>query len=407
LFEPWETEYVPQFYNDKARYSEADPLTVEYEKTIKGINAALAVGGTISGKVTDAKTKAALAEIEVCALSPSEEIYERCEVTEAGGEYSIRGLAPGSYKVVFAPIADSYVEQFYDEKSSYEEAKLVVVMAEQTTVNIDAALHMAPPVDIFPPTVTGVAQPGNTLTEHHGAWAYGPTGYEYQWLRCNSAGEACEAIAGASSATYVVGGADGGHTIRVREIAVNATGAGLPATSNATALVPTGSTGTPPGGGGAGGGGSSTTGGTSTVSTGGGSSATTGVLGSKETAVTTAQLQAALLAALVPSGKSGKLASIRKHGGYQTSFDALLAGTVTISWYEVPKGAHLAKAKPVLVATVRASIAAPGVVKLTLKLASKGARLLEHSHQLKLTAQGIFTPAGAAAVKATKPFTLR
>ena len=44
------------------------------------------------------------------------------------------------------------------------------------------------PVDSTVPTVTGTAQQGQTLTEHHGEWSNSPTGYVYQWLRCNSSG---------------------------------------------------------------------------------------------------------------------------------------------------------------------------------------------------------------------------
>ena len=44
------------------------------------------------------------------------------------------------------------------------------------------------PVDSTLPTVTGTAQQGQTLTEHHGEWSNSPTGYVYQWLRCNSSG---------------------------------------------------------------------------------------------------------------------------------------------------------------------------------------------------------------------------
>ena len=60
---------------------------------------------------------------------------------------------------------------------------------------------------------------------------------QYRWTRCDGAGEHCEAITGATSKNYAPTGADVGKRLRVEEIARNATGAGSPATSAATAQV--------------------------------------------------------------------------------------------------------------------------------------------------------------------------
>src|SRR5436190_18674750 len=46
-----------------------------------------------------------------------------------------------------------------------------------------------PPVNVSPPSISGTAQQGQTLTEAHGSWTNGPTSYSYQWLQCNSLGE--------------------------------------------------------------------------------------------------------------------------------------------------------------------------------------------------------------------------
>ncbi len=93
------------------------------------------------------------------------------------------------------------------------------------------------PVDSTPPTVTGTAQQGQLLTEHHGEWTNTPTGYAYQWLRCNSSGSSCVAIGGATNQTYSPVAEDVGHRLRVAEIAGNAGGPGNAAESEATAVV--------------------------------------------------------------------------------------------------------------------------------------------------------------------------
>jgi hypothetical protein len=89
------------------------------------------------------------------------------------------------------------------------------------------------------PTISGEAQQGQTLTEKHGTWTNGPTSYEYQWKDCDSSGNNCTPIAGATGQTYTLTTADVGHTVRVAESATNAGGTGGPATSNATAVVQT------------------------------------------------------------------------------------------------------------------------------------------------------------------------
>ena len=80
------------------------------------------------------------------------------------------------------------------------------------------------PTNVSPPTITGTAQQGKTLTEHHGEWLNFPTGYTYQWLRCNSTGGSCASIKGATGEAYVPVAEDVGHELRVDETAFNPQG---------------------------------------------------------------------------------------------------------------------------------------------------------------------------------------
>ena len=105
----------------------------------------------------------------------------------------------------------------------------------EITITVPAA--PPPPVATSPPTISGAATEAQTLTESHGSWSNGPTGYSYQWERCNSSGSNCQAIVGATGQAYKLGAADVGHTMTVQEAASNVSGAGSPATSSATAVV--------------------------------------------------------------------------------------------------------------------------------------------------------------------------
>lgn len=73
------------------------------------------------------------------------------------------------------------------------------------------------PANEAPPTVSGSARQGQTLTATSGSWSGGTIGY--QWLRCDTTGAHCASIGGASGSTYGVGSGDVGSTIRVETTA--------------------------------------------------------------------------------------------------------------------------------------------------------------------------------------------
>lgn len=96
--------------------------------------------------------------------------------------------------------------------------------------------------------------------------------------------------------------------------------------------------------------------------------------------ITPAQLKAALARQLVPFGNGAKVGALLKSGGYAAVFQALEAGTVTVSWYQVPSGAKLAKKikpKPILVATGKLTFSSAGTGQLRIRLTAQGKSLLK------------------------------
>ncbi|HLH14728.1 MAG TPA: hypothetical protein VKV16_08045, partial [Solirubrobacteraceae bacterium] len=82
-----------------------------------------------------------------------------------------------------------------------------------------------PPSDATPPSISGVAQEGQTLTAGEGTWdGTPPLTYSYQWQQCDSTGASCVAIEGATEATLTLAAAQVGHTIRVEVTATNSVG---------------------------------------------------------------------------------------------------------------------------------------------------------------------------------------
>jgi IPT/TIG domain len=94
------------------------------------------------------------------------------------------------------------------------------------------------PASTSRPTISGVAEQGQTLTETRGGWSNSPTSIGEQWEACNPLGSGCSAIPGAIADTLLLTAAQAGSTIRVQETAANAAGRGAPAASTQTEAVP-------------------------------------------------------------------------------------------------------------------------------------------------------------------------
>ena len=233
------TYYLPQYWEGKGSREEATPVPVTVSGTTAGIDAAMQEGGKISGTVVNLGEEAPLEGIGVCAyeVGGGEGEAAGCAETEEGsGEYSLL-LPAGTYRVEFSDPGETHGTQYYDAKATLAEADPVTVAAGETQAGVDATMLPPGPVNTAPPTISGEAREGQTLTESHGTWEGGPTSYAYQWLRCDSAGANCTAISGASAQQYVLSAADVGHRIKVQETATNAGGPSIPASSAATALV--------------------------------------------------------------------------------------------------------------------------------------------------------------------------
>src|SRR6476469_3339159 len=113
------------------------------------------------------------------------------------------------------------------KRSAKGPAALIAVLVLALTGAAVGAGHasvLAAPVNTAPPTVSGTATVGQTLTAGDGTWSNSPLSYAYQWLRCNGGGNSCVSIASATQKTYVLVAADEGHAIKVRVTATNADG---------------------------------------------------------------------------------------------------------------------------------------------------------------------------------------
>ena len=94
-----------------------------------------------------------------------------------------------------------------------------------TGFSATAAQAQYAPQNVSPPAIQGTATVGNTLTATPGSWTSSTTPtFTYQWLRCDSKGNGCSNIAGATTSTYLLQPADAGNSVRVEVTAKNADG---------------------------------------------------------------------------------------------------------------------------------------------------------------------------------------
>jgi hypothetical protein len=103
-----------------------------------------------------------------------------------------------------------------------------------------AAVAAAPPplpAPAAPPTVSGTAQDGQTLTADPGSWSGSPTSFSYTWQACNASGGSCSDIAGAGGQSLDLTSALVGSRIRVVVVATNDAGDSAPEASPATDAV--------------------------------------------------------------------------------------------------------------------------------------------------------------------------
>ena len=95
------------------------------------------------------------------------------------------------------------------------------------------------PENVDPPVIASpyLVTVGTNLAGNPGKWdGTEPIKYAYQWLLCNTGGQGCQKISGATKSSYTIVKGDVGHTIKLRVTASNTSGSAS-ADSKVTAEV--------------------------------------------------------------------------------------------------------------------------------------------------------------------------
>ena len=154
-------DYAKQYYDGQLSEREATKVAVTTGGTTSGIDAAMQLGGIITGRVTAAATQDPIVGIRVCGWLISDESAERCPETNANGEYTLTHLQAGATAVEFGEPYSSnlgYVSEFYGGKASLAEATPLAVTPGVTIAGIDGTLYLPGerPVSTSPGPVTAL-----------------------------------------------------------------------------------------------------------------------------------------------------------------------------------------------------------------------------------------------------------
>jgi hypothetical protein len=196
---------------------------------------------SISGTDTDTDTLTASPGTWSGAPAPTYS-YQWQRDSGSGSSYvNISGATSSSYTLTASDLGYSLQVVVTASNSSYTGGGSATATSAPTS-DISALA----PSNTHAPVVSGTDYDTYTLSATLGTWtAAPPASYSYQWQRCNTSGEACANISGATSSTYTLADSDVGSTIVAVVTASNtsyyggtATSASSQATSEISAVGP-------------------------------------------------------------------------------------------------------------------------------------------------------------------------
>jgi hypothetical protein len=140
------SDYLPLYYPGAEEVDGGTALHLVDGATTTGVDAAMRLGGTISGTVRDAAGDplqgARACVYPILGNTNAGYCIGHSAYTAANGTYTLHALASGEYKVSFlAPATGSFLPQFYPDRPSRSAGGAVTVAAPTAVAGIDASLE--------------------------------------------------------------------------------------------------------------------------------------------------------------------------------------------------------------------------------------------------------------------------
>jgi Carboxypeptidase regulatory-like domain len=156
--------YLREAYDNADPLGPGTPVAVTAPGVTSSINAKLARGGEILGRVTEVGTGLPRQNAFVCAYeAPPGEEQKACAWADAGGNYAIRSIPAGTYVVAFEPErlpSGLFAGQWWKGAATRAEATPIEIVPPVTFTGIDGQLpELFPKPKPDPIQVTFVPRP--------------------------------------------------------------------------------------------------------------------------------------------------------------------------------------------------------------------------------------------------------
>ncbi|MBC7593686.1 MAG: carboxypeptidase regulatory-like domain-containing protein, partial [Kineosporiaceae bacterium] len=135
---PYGANFVSQYWGNKLTQQSADYFTVASGETLSGKNALLAVGASIGGNVSGGGAPLTGANVYAYTVDGN---WAGGATTDAAGNYSLSGVAAGSFTLQFvAANGANFVSQYWANRATLQTADYFTVSPGQTVTGKDAVL---------------------------------------------------------------------------------------------------------------------------------------------------------------------------------------------------------------------------------------------------------------------------
>lgn len=144
-FKDWTGDYLYEVYEDAFDLSAGTDVALEPPVFTATIDAVLGIASKISGVVTGADTRDALADVLVTAyrLEGDEWVLAQIAQTDSAGCYRLGGLRTGTYRVSFEDWAGVYLPEWHEEAGDLAAGTDIHVPEAGHVENVDAELGLA------------------------------------------------------------------------------------------------------------------------------------------------------------------------------------------------------------------------------------------------------------------------
>jgi hypothetical protein len=132
-----DSNYLPQFYSESGQ-EQGDTIDVPTFQSFMIINASLASGGSISGRVSRYANAAPVANVRVSVESKDKRLSIN---TDSEGRYQFLALPPNDYRVRVLALDENYISVYFNDVLSEESADSIHIEAGQEVSGVDFRLR--------------------------------------------------------------------------------------------------------------------------------------------------------------------------------------------------------------------------------------------------------------------------